>query len=250
MKKYKSIFISDIHLGTGICQYEKLLDFLKSLENLDKNSYEIENLFLVGDILDLIKMNHFIFWSKHRTVVKKLLRMADKGVNIYYIPGNHDYFIRKEIENMEKNFNGIIFSDKIIYESNNKKYLIIHGDQFDGAIRSMPILYIVGSSAYGLTLLFNKIYNYYRKIRGLDNWSLSLWLKTKVKNAVKYINNYEKLICNMAKEEKVHGVICGHIHKAEISKIEDIEYYNCGCWTEYCSAIVEHTDGKMELIYL
>ena len=250
-KKYKSVFISDIHLGTDVCQHEKLLSFLKSLETEDKSGYEVENLFLVGDIVDMVHMNHSIFWTKHRTVIKKLLRMADKNVNLFYVTGNHDYYLREEMYDLPDDLNGIRFCDKVVYLSQScRKYLVIHGDQFDGAIRSMPWLYWLGDKAYSVALFINKWYNRIRKLFGIPYWSLSLWLKSKVKNAVKFIGNYEQLVCKKIKDEGCTGVICGHIHKAEDKMIDDIHYLNSGCWTEFCSAIIEHSDGRMELKHL
>jgi UDP-2,3-diacylglucosamine pyrophosphatase LpxH len=249
--RYKSVFISDVHLGTDICQHQKLLDFLKSLESKDKKGYNVENLFLVGDIIDMVHMNHKIFWSQHRTVIKKLLRMADKGVTIYFITGNHESYLRDDMHELPDDLNGIQFCDKVVYISvSGKKYLVIHGDQFDGAIRSMPWLYWLGDKAYTVALFCNKWYNKIRKLFGRPYWSLSLWLKSKVKNAVKYIGNYEEIVCKKVKDEGYNGVVCGHIHKADNKYIGDIHYLNSGCFTEFCSVIVEHKNGEMELIYL
>jgi UDP-2,3-diacylglucosamine pyrophosphatase LpxH len=247
--KYRSVFLSDIHLETHFCQYEKLLDFLKSLET--STGYDIENLFLVGDIIDMIQMNHSIFWGKHRTVIKKLLRMADKGVNIYLIPGNHDYYIRTELKDIPENMGNIHIYDKIIYiAKNNNKYLIIHGDQFDGAIRSMPWLYWLGDKAYNFANMINYGYNGIRKLCGLKYWSLSLYLKSNIKNVIKFINNYEDIVIEKAKNEGCTGIICGHIHKAEDKMINNIHYLNCGTWVEFCSAIVEHPNGTMQSIII
>lgn len=251
--KYRSVFISDIHLGTDLCQYEKLLGFLKSLESQDKSSYEIENLFLVGDVIDMTNMNHRIFWSKGRTVIKKLLRMADKGVKIYYIPGNHDYFVRKELleeDSIIHSFNGIVFAEEYVYEAvDGKKYLVLHGDKFDGAVRMNPWIYKLGDWSYQFLLFVSKWQNRIRRLFGFNEWSLSFWIKIKAKSAVNFISNFEKLVVEDAKRNEVDGIIAGHIHKAEDKMIEDIRYLNDGCWTEFCSVLVEYENGKMEIIY-
>jgi UDP-2,3-diacylglucosamine pyrophosphatase LpxH len=252
--KYRSVFISDIHLGTDICQYDKLLQFLKSLESEDKSSYDIENLFLVGDIIDMTNINHRIFWSKGRTVIKKFLRMADKGVNVYYIPGNHDYFVRNELleeDSITHSFDGITFAEEYIHEAvDGKKYLILHGDKFDGAVRLHPWIYKLGDWSYQFLIFLSKWQNKIRRLLGFKEWSLSLWLKTKAKSAVNFISNFENLVVDDAKRNNVDGIIAGHIHKAEDKMIGNIRYLNDGCWTEFCSALVEHTDGTMEIIYV
>jgi UDP-2,3-diacylglucosamine pyrophosphatase LpxH len=249
--KYKSVFLSDIHLGTPLCQHEKLLAFLKSLENKETGTYNVQNLFLVGDIIDMLEMNHSIFWGKHRTVIKKLLRMADKGVQLYFSPGNHEIYFRREIHDFPEDTGNIHICKKFVYiAANNNKYLVIHGDQYDGAVRSMPWLYWVGDKAYKFANVVNSLYNWWRKLFRLKYWSLALYLKQKVKSAVKFIGNYEKIVAESARNEGCTGVICGHIHKAEDRMIGTVHYLNCGTWVEFCSAVVEHENGKMEVIYL
>jgi UDP-2,3-diacylglucosamine pyrophosphatase LpxH len=251
---YRTVFLSDIHLGTDICQHEKLLKFLKSFACEDKQSYNLRKLYLVGDFIDMIEMDHGLFWATHRTVIRNLLRMADKGVEIVYIPGNHDYFVRREIkkdDSIAESLNGIAIKLQDIHvTADGKRMLVLHGDEFDGVVKRMPWLYWLGDNAYSVALFINKWYNRGRMLFGMRYWSLSQWLKLKVKNAVKFIGNYERLIVEEAKQRGVEGVICGHIHKAELKKIGDIVYANCGCWTESCSAIVEHDDGHLELLML
>lgn len=253
-KKYNTVFISDIHLGTDICDYETLLQFLKSFEDKRTGNYVIKKLYLVGDIIDMVNFNHKLFWSKHRTVIKKFLRMADKGVEIVYIPGNHDYFIREEIlgdEDSKGEFNGISFQSLDIHTTvNGKRYLVLHGDEFDGIVKLHPFIYSLGDFAYKILLWINKWHSYIRKILGLKQWSLSLWLKTKTKNIIQYVNRFEELVVKEANDVNVDGVIAGHIHKAEDRKIDNIHYLNCGCWTEFCSAVVENENGELEVLYI
>lgn len=251
---YKTVFISDIHLGTDVCQHEKLLKFLKGFENEDKRSYCLQKLYLVGDLIDMTQIDHRLFWSKHRTVVKKLLRMADKGVEIVYIPGNHDYFVRNEIlsgDDVSENFNGISIRQQDIHTTaDGKRLLVMHGDEFDGVVKKMPWLYWLGDNAYSFALFLNKWFNRGRRLFGMHYWSLSQWLKLKVKNAVQFIGNYEMLVVETARRRHVDGVVCGHIHKAELKNLNGVIYANCGCWTEFCSAIAEHQDGHLELLML
>ena len=201
--KYRTVFISDLHLGNAVCQHENLLKFLKSLESEDGSSYEVEKLYLVGDIVDMLSMNHALFWNKHRTVIKKLLSMADKDVNIIYIPGNHDHLVRKEIfdeKEISSELHGIMIKKQAIHETaDGKRLWILHGDEFDGAIRAMPWLYWIGDKSYGLALFVNKWYNRITKLFRKPYWSLSHFLKSKVKNVIKFINNFEKMVSEEAR---------------------------------------------------
>lgn len=251
INKYRSVFISDLHLGTDLCQHEKLLSFLKSLENKEGTGYLIENLFLNGDIIDMTNMNHKILWSKHRTVIKKFLRMADKKINIIYTIGNHDYYLRKELSDMSADLGGIKFCNEYIHTTvKGKKYLVVHGDIYDGAVRSMPWLYFVGDQAYTIANYINKVYNGIRKLFGYEYWSLSAWLKKKVKNAVSYINNFEHIVVDSVMDRGVDGCILGHIHTPADKMIEDIHYLNSGTFCELTSCVVEHNDGRMEMLIL
>ena len=243
----KSIFMSDLHLGNPHCQADKLYNFLKSLE-LPDGSYRVENLFLVGDIIDITGFNNKIFWSNHRKVIKKFLRMADRGVKIYYIIGNHDYHLEDEILNNYEDvqsFNNIIFCREFIY----KNILLIHGDQFDGVVKVYPFLYTIGDFGYHLLIHINHLQNKIRRFLGMQEWSFSLWVKTKVKKAIQFINHFEDVVCRYAKERNANTVISGHIHKAEDTIINDIRYINTGCWVEFCSYVVEHQDNTLELKY-
>lgn len=250
--KYKTIWLSDIHLGTSISQAHQLLEFLKSLETKNGHGYAVEKLYLNGDIIDMTNINHKIFWTAHRTVIKKLLRMADKGVQIHYIRGNHDYYLEEIFQHdFDIDFNGISFSEREIHTTvDGKKYLVMHGDQFDGIVKIHPWLYGLGDFLYGILIFINKWQNRIRRLFGGKEWSFSLWLKTKAKNAVKFVSNFEKLIVTEAHKADVEGIICGHLHILKDEMIDEIHYLNSGCWTEFCSCIVEHPDGRLEAIRL
>lgn len=238
--KYKSIFISDVHLGTKGCQANKLLEFFKYSRS--------EKLYLVGDIIDIWEMKKNFYWpQEHNDVVQKILRKSRHGTKVYYIIGNHDEMFRKMIPMY---FGEISMINRIIHENpNGKKYLVVHGDAWDGVMKYAKWLSKLGSIAYNLLLQLNIIINYFRKLRGKNYWSLAKFLKYKVKNAVKYIGEYEKTVSNYAKRKKFDGIICGHIHHAEDRDFDGINYLNCGDWVESCTALAENYDGTFEIIY-
>ena len=237
---YKSVFISDIHLGTRGSKAEVLLSFLKDIE--------CDNLFLVGDIFDGWRLKKDWYWpQEHSTVIQKILRLSRKGTRIIYLPGNHDEFMRQFLEH---NFGSVELYDEIVYEAlNGKKYVVIHGDKFDLVTMNMKWLAHVGDWAYSLLLNINTGLHWARSYLRLPYWSLSRWAKQKVKEAVNFIGNYEHSLAHYARIKHVDGVICGHIHSANISIIEDVEYMNCGDWVESCTALVETMDGKFEIIH-
>lgn len=239
--KYKSIFISDIHLGTKFSQAEHLLEFLKDTES--------DNLFLVGDIIDgwAIKRK-FRWYQSHSDVVQKILRKARKGTNVYFITGNHDEFIRP--------FAPLLLGDSLEIKNemeytsvDGKKYLITHGDFFDVITMSQKWLAVLGDYGYEFLLHLNFSINKFCKILRLKKkWSLSKYVKDNVKKSVSFINNYENILSTHAKKNGYNGVICGHIHKAEIRHIDDIHYLNCGDWVESCTAIVEDFEGNWSIV--
>jgi UDP-2,3-diacylglucosamine pyrophosphatase LpxH len=252
-EKINTIWLSDIHLGNPNCQYKKLYNFLKSLERKD-GSYQVKKVFLVGDIIDMTRFNHRIFWSQHRMVIKKLFRMADKGVEIVYIRGNHDHFLEEEfLKNSSPygvNFNGITIKYNDIHVTKkNEKFFILHGDEFDGFFKAYKIFYLLGSLSYASIIIFNRIQNKIRRLLGFKEWSLAQWIKLKVKRSIQFINKFEDLVVDSAKSKGVHGVICGHIHYAEDKMIDDVRYLNCGCWVEFCSYLYEDKEGNIKLAY-
>jgi UDP-2,3-diacylglucosamine pyrophosphatase LpxH len=240
MNQYKSVFISDIHLGTKMSQADKLLDFIKT--------FECENLFLVGDIVDGWAMSSGFYWPQsHNDVIQKILRKARKGTNVVYVPGNHDEFLRSFCDTQ---FGNLILVKQYIYTaSDGKRYLIMHGDEFDAVVNNMKWLSRLGSWAYDFSIIFNIFVTKVRNIFGLPYWSLSAWLKYKVKKAVNFISDYEENLSKYATANNVDGIVCGHIHHPNLRQIGKITYVNCGDWVETCSAIVEHQDGTFEVIY-
>jgi UDP-2,3-diacylglucosamine pyrophosphatase LpxH len=240
VKNYKTIFISDIHLGSKACQAELLLDFLKHNDS--------EKLYLVGDIVDGWRLKRKWYWPQsHNDVVQKILRKARKGTEIIYVPGNHDEGLRRYIGT---HFGGIEVRPTDIYEAvNGDKYLVLHGDSFDNVMLYARWLAYVGDHAYDLVLRLNTVFNGLRRLMGLRYWSLSSYLKIKVKNAVQFISEFERVLANEAQKAGVQGVICGHIHHAEMKQYGDIIYMNDGDWVESCSALIEHFDGTWEIIF-
>jgi UDP-2,3-diacylglucosamine pyrophosphatase LpxH len=239
INRYRSIWISDIHLGTRGCKADLLLDFLRHTES--------EYLYLVGDIVDCWRLRRSWYWTQsHNDVVQKLLRKARKGTRVYFVPGNHDEPFRDYVD---LQFGGITVLNEAVHEmADGKRFLILHGDAFDGIVRYAKWLAFLGDRAYNAMITINHRYNQLRHLLGYDYWSLSAYLKHKVKNAVEYISNFELAVAEEAKRRGVDGVICGHIHKAEIRNIDDILYCNDGDWVESCTALVEHRDGRLEII--
>ena len=236
--KIKSLFISDLHLGNPNSQADKVLSTLKE--------YEFENLFIVGDFIDMTYLKRKFYWHKdHSTIIQKILRLSRKGVNVFYIIGNHDAYIRSIIEDQNLNVGDIIICNEYVYQSiKGEKIYITHGDQFDGFIIIHPFLYWIGESAYELSKKINKLYNFFIRIFRYDYWSLSQYLKTKVKNAIQFINEYEKWADIKIKEMKCDSILMGHTH---VAKIIDGKYYNTGDFVESCSYIIETIDGEMIL---
>jgi len=235
----RAIFLSDIHLGTRGCQAELLLDFLRHNES--------DYLYLVGDIVDGWRLKRSWFWAQsHNDVVQKILRKARKGTKVIYIPGNHDEAAR---DYCGLNFGGVQVMREAVHENaDGRRFLVLHGDEFDGVVRYAKWLALLGDWAYNMALRANHWFNLARRALGLPYWSLSAWLKHKVKNAVEYIGNYEKAVAEEARRRGVDGVICGHIHHAEIRDFDGVLYCNDGDWVESCTGLVEHHDGRLEIV--
>lgn len=239
--KYKSIFISDLHLGTKFSQAQKLVEFLKDNES--------ENLFLVGDIIDgwAIKRK-FVWLQSHSDVIQKILRRARKGDNVYFITGNHDEFLRP--------FVPLVLGDRLNvcnefeYRAiNGKTYYITHGDFFDSITMTKKWLAILGDYGYDLLLHLNQLFNFLRKKFGIrSRWSLSKYIKDNVKSSISFITDFEDILAQHAKHKGFDGIICGHIHKAQQKHIDTIEYLNCGDWVESCTAVVETYEGEFKIV--
>ena len=242
--KVKTLFISDIHLGNHKSQAGKLLEVLKNIE--------CENLIIVGDFIDLTSLKKKFYWNAdHSTVIQKVLRASRKGVKVTYILGNHDFYLRGLIKDENINIGDITICDEMYYEtSKGEKIYICHGDQFDGFIRLHPFLYVLGDWAYEFSFKINKAYNWLRKIVGLEYWSLSQYLKYKVKNAITFINDFKFLSLKKLDEVDCDSIMIGHIHTPAIEKIGDKTYYNTGDFCETCSYLYEDLDGDIKLVVI
>lgn len=238
-KHFRTLFLSDVHLGASGCQADMLVDFLRE--------HDAEKIYLVGDIIDGWRLKRGWYWPQaHNDVVQKLLRKARKGAELIYIPGNHDEFLR---DFTGTHFGGVEVRDRDIHETaDGRRLLVIHGDQFDVVVRHAKWLAHFGDWAYMAALRVNIVVNGVRRRLGFPYWSLSRWAKMKVKEAVNFIGEFEQALSGEAVREGADGVVCGHIHHAVIGMRQGIEYINTGDWVESCTAIVEHHDGSIELI--
>lgn len=239
IRHYRTLWISDIHLGTSGCQANYLLDFLRHNES--------DTLYLVGDIIDGWQLRKGWYWPQsHNDVVQKILRKARKGTRVIYVPGNHDSMARQFIGLA---FGEIEVADEIVHVTRNgKRLLVTHGDLFDGVMQHARWLAYVGDSLYTLTLVLNRWFNRVRGHFGYSYWSLSQYLKHKVKNAVSFIGAFEKVMVEEARRRECDGIVCGHIHKAEIRDIDGLIYCNDGDWVESLTALAETVDGELKII--
>ena len=238
--RVRTLFLSDMHLGTKGCQAALLLEFLRD--------YDADEIYLVGDIVDGWQLKSGWYWPQsHNDVIQKLLRKVRKGSTLIYVPGNHDEFLRDYIG---MTFGGIEVADQRLHvAADGKRYLVIHGDQFDMVVRHSKWLAHLGDWAYTTALSVNTVVNRVRRRLGLAYWSLSAWAKLKVKNAVNFIGQFETFLATEARRQGADGVICGHIHHAAHRDIDGLTYLNTGDWVESCTGIVEHYDGRMEVLH-
>lgn len=239
-RRVRSIFISDVHLGTRACQAERLLDFLRS--------HDAEHLYLIGDIIDFWAMNRGIHWTRtQNTVVQKILRRARHGEQVMLIPGNHDEALRE--------YGGVLFGDILVAHehvhvmADGRRFLLLHGDEFDQVTRYHRWIAVLGDWGYNLLVRINGWLSWLRRsLRIPGYWSLAAYAKRKVKQAVSFIGDFEESVMWRVKERGFDGVICGHIHWATIQDMDGLTYINCGDWVDSCTAIVEHHDGRLELL--
>ncbi|HJU32767.1 MAG TPA: UDP-2,3-diacylglucosamine diphosphatase [Hyphomicrobiaceae bacterium] len=237
--RVRTLFISDVHLGTRTAQAHRLLEFLKQ--------YEADTVYLVGDIIDFWKVRRGPVWAQsHNDVLQKLMRRVRKGTRLVYIPGNHDECLRDYVG---LHFGGVeIHRDLVHTTMSGQRYLVLHGDEFDVIVRVAKWLAFLGDRGYELALWLNNPLNWVRRHLGLGYWSLSAYLKYRVKSAVNFIGAFEEAVATEARRRKVDGVICGHIHHAADRRIEGAHYLNCGDWVESCTAIVETHEGELRLV--
>jgi UDP-2,3-diacylglucosamine pyrophosphatase LpxH len=225
-RRFRAVWISDVHLGTRSSNAMALLDFLRD--------YDVATLYVVGDLIDIWQLRRGIYWPQHHNdVIQKILRKARKGTHVIYIPGNHDEFVAS----FEGNYGNIAIQKNAIHTTaDGRRILVIHGHELDTVVQNARWLAFAGDVGYQFLLSLNPAINFVRRHFGLGYWSLSAYAKKRVKDAVSFIGQFEK------------AVLCGHIHSAAIRQIGDITYYNCGDWVESCSALVECDDGTIELI--
>ncbi|MFO1090989.1 MAG: UDP-2,3-diacylglucosamine diphosphatase [Hyphomicrobiales bacterium] len=238
-RRYRAIFISDVHLGTRRAQAELLLDFLRVTES--------DSLYLVGDLIDGWSMQKKWFWEQsHNDVIQKLLRKARKGTRVIYIPGNHDENFR-DFANMRFGRVAVV-NDYVHITATGKRYLVLHGDKFDGVVRYAKWLAVLGDHAYEVAMSTNVLVNRFRRMLRLPYWSLSAYLKYRVKQAVEFLSHFEEAVVREARSRGAEGVICGHVHTPADRDIGGIHYLNDGDWVESCTALVEHLDGRFEIL--
>lgn len=237
---YRSIFISDVHLGTKDCNAEYLSDFLKTIQ--------CERLYLVGDIVDLWNMRNSVYWPQsHNEVIRTILKLSKNGTKVFLVPGNHDELLRDFVDH---SFGNIEIHKRIVHKTpDNRKFLVLHGDEFDRVVACNKLMSLIGDFAYDGLLFSNRIINIIRKKNGLNYWSLANYIKSKVKNAISYIEKFEDAVTRAAKHDRMDGVICGHIHHAEIKQLNDVVYCNTGDWVESCTAIAESFSGELKLVH-
>ncbi len=239
-RRYRTIWISDIHLGTRGCNDRLLIDFLDHVDS--------DTLYLVGDIIDGWRLKKRFYWpERHNAIVRRFMKRAKRGTRVVYIPGNHDEMFR-QFSGM--NFGGVEIRKKAIHETaDGRRLLVLHGDEFDAIMLAHRWLAFAGDAAYNFLLKMNVAVNAVRRRFNLPYWSLSKHAKHKVKNAVEFISRFEETVAHEAQRLKVDGVVCGHIHTAEQRRFGDVVYYNDGDWVEGCTALVEHQDGRMEILH-
>lgn len=236
---FRSVWISDVHLGTRGCNAALLIDFFDHVD--------CATMYLVGDIIDGWQLKKRHFWPpEHNDIVWRVLKRARRGTRVVYIPGNHDEMVKPFAG---FNFGGVeIAAEAVHTTADGRRLLVVHGDEFDAVMLAHRWLATVGDAAYTALLRCNLLVNRIRTWLGLPYWSLSMVAKHKVKNAVQFIGRYEEVVSHAARARGVDGVVCGHIHSAEMREIEGIAYYNDGDWVEGCTALVEHHDGRMEIL--
>lgn len=239
--KYRSIWISDVHLGTPGCQAVALADFL--------GRHECDNLYLVGDIIDGWRLKQSFYWpQEHTNVVRKILTRAKRGTQVYYVTGNHDEFLRKFVDYKLEIGNIRLVNELIHVTADGRKLLVMHGDMFDVITRYHKWVASAGDLAYNAMMVANRHFNNLRRRVGLPYFSLSAYAKKKVKAAVNIVTEFEDSVIRECHRREVDGIVCGHIHHAQIRPIEDIQYFNCGDWVESCTALVEDYNGQIRLI--
>ena len=239
--RYQAVWISDVHLGSKACRIEPLLEFISSVE--------CETLYLVGDIIDLWSLRRKWFWPQsHNDFIRKVLKRASKGARVVFIPGNHDERFR-DYDGLQ--FGGVEIRREAFHDLiDGRRMLILHGDDFDAVVKNHQIISAIGDWFYDLILGLNRIYNWFRRKLGRPYWSLAAYIKRRVKYICQFVSNYEESLAKYAREKGAQVVLTGHIHRPEMKQVGDILYCNDGDWVENCTALVEHVDGRLELLHV
>ena len=240
LNHYRSVWISDVHLGTRGSQAKALLGFLRT--------FECDTLYVVGDLIDIWAMKRGVYWTQeHSDVIQKILRKGRKGSKIIYIPGNHD----ERIADFTGDYANVHIQQRAFHETvDGRRLLVAHGHELDTVVQNIGWLAHVGDIGYQLLLQANRPVHWIRHRLGLAPWSLSAYVKSRVKNAVNFISEFEEAVARYAADADAGSVLCGHIHMPAVRKIGEISYYNCGDWVEHCTALVENRDGRIELLRL
>ena len=238
VRRVRTVWISDVHLGTRTSNVQALLQFLRD--------YHCEKFYVVGDLIDIWQLRRGRYWPQsHNDVIQKILRKARKGVTVTYIPGNHDEFVNT----FAGSYGNISICKHAIHQTaDGRRVLVIHGHELDTVVQNVKWLAYLGDAGYQFLLSLNPAINFVRRRLGLGYWSLSAYAKKRVKDAVNFIGEFEKAIVRYAEKFRVDAVLCGHIHSASIHQLTGVTYYNCGDWVESCTAMVEQHDGRIELV--
>jgi len=240
MPRVRSLFLSDIHLGTRACQAERLLDFLRE--------YQADNLFLIGDIIDFWAMSRGIHWTQaQNTVVQKVLKRARHGERVVFIPGNHDEALREYVDTV---FGDIAVRYEVVHTlADGRRFLLVHGDEYDQVTRYHRWVAVLGDVSYNFLVRCNIVLSWVRRqLKRPGYWSLAGYAKRKVKSALQFILDFEDAVMHAARQRGLDGVICGHIHSAALREVNGLTYANCGDWVDSCTAVVEHADGRLEVV--
>lgn len=239
-RRFRTLWISDLHLGWRASEAERLLDFLRL--------HDADQWYLVGDILDGWALKRNWNWPQsHNDVVQKLLRKVRKGGRVVCVPGNHDEFLGQFAR---LSFGGILVLPDAMHETaDGRRFWVLHGDRFDGVVHYAPWLAVLGNNGYDLLIHVGQFLNRIGRRLGWPEWSLSACVKRRVKNVVRFITDYERAMLREARRHGANGVVCGHVHKAEVKEVDGLVYANCGDWVESCTALAEHFDGRLELLH-
>jgi UDP-2,3-diacylglucosamine pyrophosphatase LpxH len=238
--KFRAVWISDVHLGSKSCKADYLLEFLHAVQT--------EHLYLVGDIIDMRAMRRGLYWPQiHNNVIRAILGKAKHDTRVVYVPGNHDEPIR---EHCGEVFGNVDVRRTAVHETvDGKKLLVMHGDEFDGMLQCPRLMSWIGSCSYDLLLRLNHLYNGWRRRFNKPYWSLSSFIKSRVGNANRHIRTYESVVADYARRRGMDGVVCGHIHMPQLTRMNDFIYCNDGDWVEHCTALVERLDGTLSLLH-